>query len=454
MNIPLIRADWVGRVIDGKFTLLQWLGASDSGGVFLAELHGLPWKQAAVEFIPADAGDAEAHSAAWALAAPLSHPNLIRLIDSGRCQIDTSFLIYAVTEFPEEVLSDILPERPLSPTEAGEMLVPVVDALAYLHGNGIVHGHLKPSNILVVKDHVKLSSSCLHVAGKQAWHIAASREYDAPETASEPISPAADIWLLGVTLVEALTQHPIWDRSIDGEPVIPPSIPPPFHAIAQECLRSDPARRCTLSEIKARLQPAAPVSAFTEPVLTEPDGVIPIAILAKHRGPAILAAAFFLVAFVATLLFRSHHVQPPPSAAAQPSLPASAAPRPQASAPMSRNSQTHASVPTSRSSQKGAATGEIVQRAMPDLLPSAVQSIHGRISVKVRVSVDPGGNVESASFDSPGPSKYFAKMSLQAAKNWKFKPAQVNGKTVSSAWILHFKFKRSATDVTAVQISP
>src|ERR1700679_4092906 len=137
MNMPSIRADWVGRVIDGKFTLLQWLGASDSGGVFLAEVHGLPWKQAAVEFIPADAEDAEAHSAAWALAAPLSHPSLIRMIDSGRCQIDTSFLVYAVTEFPEEVLSEILPERPLSPTEAGEMLVPVVDALAYLHGNGI-----------------------------------------------------------------------------------------------------------------------------------------------------------------------------------------------------------------------------------------------------------------------------------------------------------------------------
>jgi TonB family protein len=469
MNMPSIRADWVGRVIDGKFTLLRWLGASDSGGVFLAEVHGLPWKQAAVEFIPADAQDAEAHSAAWALAAPLSHPSLIRMIDSGRCQIDTSFLIYAVTEFPEEVLSEILPDRSLSPTEAGEMLVPIVDALAYLHGNDIVHGHLKPSNILVVDDRVKLSCGCLHVAGKQVRHIAAPHVYDAPEAASEPISPAADVWSLGVTLVEALTQYPIWDRSIDGEPGVPPSIPQPFQAIAQECLRSDPARRCTLSEIKARLQPFAPVSTlpvsafpastFTEPILpepllTEPAGVIPIPIPAKHRGPAILAAAFFLVAFIATLLFRSHHVQPSPQIATKPSVPASVAPRPRASVPMSHNSQTHASVSASRSSPKGAATGAVAERAMPDLLPSAVQSIHGQVNVKVRVSVDPGGNVESASFDSPGPSRYFAKMSLQAAQHWKFKPAQVNGKTVASAWILHFKFTQSATDVTPIQISP
>jgi len=100
MNIASIRADWVGRVIDAKFTLLQWLGPSDSGGVFLAEVHGLPWKQAAIEFIPADAEDAEARIAAWELAAPLSHPHLVRLIASGRCQIDTRSLIYAVTEYP------------------------------------------------------------------------------------------------------------------------------------------------------------------------------------------------------------------------------------------------------------------------------------------------------------------------------------------------------------------
>jgi len=466
MNTTSIRADWVGRVIDGKFTLLQWLGNSDSGGVFLAEVHGLPWKQAAIEFIPADAENAEAHRTAWALAAPLSHPHLIRLIDNGRCQIDTTFLIYAVTEYPEEVLSQILPDRPLSPAEAGEMLAPVVDALTYLHGNGIVHGHLKPSNILVVEDQVKLSSSRLHVAGKQAWHIAAPRIYDAPETAAEPISPAADVWSLGVTLVEALTQYPVWDRSNEGEPVVPPSIPQPFRSIAQECLRSDPALRCTLSEIKARLQPFSALTEpiliepvltqpiLTQPILTEPTREIPIPIPAKHRGPALLAAAFFLVAFVAALLFRSHHVQPPPPIADRPSLPASAAPRPRASVPMSRNSQSHASLSASRSSPKGATTGAVAERAMPDLLPSAVQSIHGQVNVRVRVSVDPAGNVESATFDSSGPSKYFAKMSLQAAQHWKFKPAQANGKTVSSAWILRFKFTQTATEITPVQISP
>jgi TonB family protein len=463
MSSGSIGSDWVGRVVDGKFALLQWLGPSDFGGVFLAELDGLPWKQADVEFIPADAEYAEALTAAWALAAPLSHPHLIRLIDSDRCAIDTSFLIYAITEHPEEVLSEILPQRPLTPAEAGEALASIVDALAYLHGAGIVHGHLRPENILVVEDRLKLSVRRLYATGQPAWHTAARSVYDAPETGNGPISPAVDIWSLGVTLVEALTQYPVWDRSIDGEPVVPASIPEPFQTIAHECLRTDPARRCTLSDIKGRLQQFAPAAAVTEPVLsgevlTELTPVEPaaekhvaIAIPDRHRGPAILAAVFFLVALIVTLIVHSHHVQPTQTSAGQRSLPAGQ-PKPPASQPaLPANPATRRStpVPENQGPTKGATTSEAAERAMPDLLPSAVQSIRGEVNVTVRVAVDAGGNVESASLDSPGPSKYFAKTSLQAAQNWKFKPAQV-----PSAWILHFTFTQAGTEITPVQESP
>jgi TonB family protein len=74
--------------------------------------------------------------------------------------------------------------------------------------------------------------------------------------------------------------------------------------------------------------------------------------------------------------------------------------------------------------------------------------------VTIRVTVDPGGNVSNAAFDSPGPSKYFAKLALQAAQHWKFKPAQVDGQAVSSVWILRFQFRQTATEVTPVEASP
>jgi TonB family protein len=74
--------------------------------------------------------------------------------------------------------------------------------------------------------------------------------------------------------------------------------------------------------------------------------------------------------------------------------------------------------------------------------------------VSIRVTVDPSGNVSNATFDSPGASKYFANLALQAAQHWKFKPAQVDGQAVSSVWILQFKFTQTATEVTPVEASP
>jgi TonB family protein len=434
MNTAAIRTDWIGRVIDGRFTLLQWLGGSESGGVFLTELLGHLSQKAAIKLIPADAADAEVHIAGWAVTTTLSHPHLMRLFHTGRCQIDTTELLYAVTEYAEEVLSQILPERSLTPSEAREMLDPVLDALSYLHGNGLVHGHLRPSNIMVVDNQLKLSSDSLHVAGQLGNHLPALSIYDAPEAATEPISPAADVWSLGVTLVEALTQHPpVWDRSTQREPIVPQSIPQPFARITQECLRSDPSRRCTLSDVKARLEPARS--------LPDPASKTRRAAPAKLRVTALVAAVLVLIAIIAALLLRSHHVEPSFPAGEKLAL---TIPAPPPQSP----------VPATQTSKGAAVKGAVAERVLPDVLPSARESIRGQVNVTIRVTVDPGGNVSNAALDSPGPSKYFAKLALQAAQHWRFEPAQVDGQAVSSVWILQFQFTQAATDVTPVQATP
>lgn len=434
MNTAAVRSDWVGRVIDGRFTLLQWLGGSGRGGVFLTELQGHPLRKAAIKLIPADAADAEAHIASWAATTALSHPHLMRLLYTGRFQIDTTPILYAVTEYAEEVLSQILPQRPLLPTEAKEMLDPVLDALSYLHGKGIVHGHLNPSNIMVVDNRLKLSCDGLNLAGEPVKYPSALSVYDAPEAATAPISPAADVWSLGVTLIEVLTQHPpVWDRLTQRMPIVPESVPQPFAGIAQDCLRSDPGRRCTLSDVKARLEPA--------PSLPAPAGKTGKAADTKLRVTAIAAAVLVLIAVAATLLLRSHHVEPsfPNGNKLAVNIPA---PPPQSPAPGTQFS-------------KGALVkGAVAERVMPDILPSARESIRGRVNVRIRVTVDPRGDVSNATFASPGPSKYFAKVALQAAQHWRFKPAQVDGQAASSEWILQFQFTQTATEVTPVEASP
>ena len=461
MDTEINRSEWVGRVIDGRFTLLRWLGGSEGSNVFLTELPEDRSRKAAIKLIPADDRDAEARIAESIAKMPLSHPHLMRLFYTGRCEIGAGHMHYAVTEYAEENLAEILPERPLTPTEVSEMLGPLLDALSYLHRKGFVHGHLKPSNILVVDDQLKLSWDNLHVAGESGKGLPAPSIYDAPESATVPVSPAVDIWSLGITLVEALTQHrPIWERSTETEPVVPESIPQPFAEIARECLRSDPARRCTLSDIRARLESARS--------LPEQADKTSSANSAKFRVTALVAAVLVLLAIAAVVLLRPHQSEPsapaaeeqqPAPAIAPPQSPAPRTPAPEAATEEQRPSPAIAtpapqsSAPKNLSSKAVAAKDGVVLQVMPTVFHSASESIHGQISVRIRVTVDPSGNVSNAELDSPGPSKYFAKVALQAAQQWKFKPAEAGGQAVSSVWILQFQFTQSGTNVIPTEVS-
>jgi TonB family protein len=394
------------------------LGGSDESGVFLTELEGGKSQKAVLKLIPAEAQSADAQLACWARAETLSHPHLMRLFCSGRCWIEGAALLYAVTEYSDEILSEILPSRPLTPDETREMLGPILDALTYLHGKGFVHGHLKPSNILVVDDQVKLSSDRFYLPGIP---FEASGVYDAPEAAAGNAFSAADLWSLGVTVVEILTQQtPVWDKAIQQEPVVPESIPQPFAAIARECLRVEAERRCTVNDVRASLDPARPVSPRPQP---HPNPAVKIVHEAApvKLGRIALVAAVLVLLVVAIVLIRSHRSAAGPSAAEQ-----------------------------AAASQSPSAKAAVAQQVLPDVLPAARESIHGQFVVTVRVTVDADGQVSNAAFDSPGPSKYFARVSLEAAQKWRFQPARVDGHPIPSVWLLQFQFTQAGTEVTSV----
>jgi TonB family protein len=431
MSTAIVRKDheWVGRVIDGRFTLLQWLGSSEWGDVFLTELPDNPSQKAAIKVVPADI-DADAHIAGWAATTTLSHPNLVRLFHTGRCQINSARLLYAVMEYAEENLSQVIPERPLTPFEAREMLPPVLDALSFLHQKGFVHGHLKPSNIMVVDNQLKVCWDRRYVAGQLRKRLPALRIYDAPEIAAGTISPAADVWSLGVNVVEALTQKtPVWERSTTRDPVLPESIPQPFADIARKCLRADPSQRCTLVDVKADLEPApSPPPPISEPTRTR-TGKLPLV------G---LVAAALVVLVILVLKVRHQQSQPEPPIETRQAAPATVAPASQ----------------TSEIPKQAPEKGAIAERVQPEVSRNASKTIQGRVKVKIRLTVGPNGNVSNAAFDSSGPSKYFANQALQAARQWKFKPPVVDGQTVPSVWILQFQFGRNGTEITPAEVSP
>jgi TonB family protein len=456
MDTAANRSAWVGRIIDGKYKLLQWLGGSSNRYAFLTEQPGEDAKKAAVILVPADAEDADDYTAGWALATRLSHPHLVHPFHTGLCDIDAEPLNYVVTEFPEEDLSQILPERALTPAETREMLLPVLDALSYLHAGGIVHGDLKPSNIVVVDNEVKLAWDSLHVGSDNDENGPLHTPYEAPEEEFESTSTAADVWSLGITLVEALTQHPpAWDIAKSADPIVPSTMPQPFAGIARDCLRGDPTQRTTLSDIKARLAPA-PAAPMAE---VEPAKVAD----AKRRVMILVAVAVVLLSVFGIVELRSHKTKPTAEVVEHQPAPVT----PSAPPPAQNTSATEApkQTPAPRSMPRpktaptpkpinGAVKGSVSEQIPPDVLASASRTIHGQVTVSVRVSVDPTGTVSNAELASPGPSRYFAKVALQSAQRWRFNPAQVDGKTVPSLWTVRFKFRHSGVETTSEEVSP
>ena len=257
---------WEGQLADNKFPLHHFLAATNHSAVFLTQLPDPQPRQAAIKFISADDPTAGQQLAVWNQVAKLSHPSLLRLFHWGRCRLEGMSLLYVVMECAEENLGQILPQRPLTPDETRDMLNPVVDVLAYLHSKFYVHSHIKPSNLLAVGDQLKLSSDTICPITQPREALREPDAYDAPEVASSPAkpsTPSSDVWSLGVTLVEALTQAaPALPFDVTAEPIVPNSLPQPFLDIARHALRRDPTDRWAAAQIAARLSGVAePVAA-------------------------------------------------------------------------------------------------------------------------------------------------------------------------------------------------
>src|ERR1700688_3207245 len=257
---------WQGRTIDGKFPLQSYLGGSDHSAVFLTVVQGdaggLPGgvsQKAAIKLSADDGGDAEG-SLRWQKIRDLSHPNLIRLIDQGRCTIDGNGMAYVVMEYAEENLSQVLGERALAAEEGKGTLPPVLTVLQFLHDGGFVHGRIKPTNILAIDNQVKLSSESLRRTGEAVAGNGAG-PYTAPEAATGKLSAATDIWQLGMTLIEVMTRRlPSWDRNSHNAPIVPESVPEPFREIARNCLQVDAGKRWTARDVSERLKTDPPVA--------------------------------------------------------------------------------------------------------------------------------------------------------------------------------------------------
>ena len=460
-----------GAVINDTYPLLSMLHSSDRSAVYMTEAKARG-VAAAVKIVRAAPVLTDLQLRHWRTATAQSHPHLLQLFDAGHCQLAGQQFLFVVMEYAEQTLAQVLPKRALTADEARELLPPVLDALAFLHRKNLVHGQLKPANVLVVGDQLKLASDTVRPAGEPRASSVAPSLYDPPEVHHGRSTPAADIWGLGVTLVEALTQSLPWPDAKTTS--LPPSLPPAFVDVAQRCLSHDPTARPTAAELNIEFRRTAgtPAVAAPQPVARETPPAVPRESPRAARGGVPLVAAAFTVLLVlgwaALRVFHGPAGGQPASGAAAVSAPrpaAAAAPPP--SAPLHAPAAAQASVPgpggSSRASRPPAARSAARAPAQSPQLPaeaapavlhpqtpaiprSALNTIRGRIKVAVLVMVDGQGKVFDALLENPGASSYFARQAKDAARQWRFVPASEQD---SRQWLLDFEFTRAGATVHA-----
>ncbi len=455
-----IWSKWESQVVSGVFPLRRFLGRSNHSVVFLTDCKAQKLSNAAIKIIPADPARAETQLSRWRMGAALSHPHLIRLLEAGRCKLGGHPFLFVVTEYAEQNLAQILPHRALTADEVREMLIPALDALAFLHRQNLVHGQLKPPNFLVVNDQLKLASDTIRTAGETAG-----------------VDAASDMLELGATIVEALTRiRPALETQPEA-PSLPATLSPDFADAVRRCLSPEPGNRPTASELRDQIDPAGARS----PDVPPPQAPAPLVPAPLVPAPPVAAPPVAAPPVAAPPVATPPAAIPPrvpTPAPVPPAAPRRPAAIPKRQAPWlvpaaavglvlvalwagSRVLRSHEgaarSIADQTASQQAAsppastvapvAASPVLHEEIPAVSRRASESIRGQIKVAVRVTVDRAGNVVAENLEARGSSRYFARLATEAARKWKFAPA--DGPSARE-WLVQFEFSRSGATAHAV----
>ncbi len=203
----------------------------------------------------------EAHAAAR-----LSHPNAVTIYDF----LEERGEHYLIMEFVEGVnLKQYLAQKgTLAPQEAVRITSQICAVLQVAHANGFIHRDIKPQNIMVMPDgQAKLTDfgivRVMEAAGlTNTGIVLGTADYLAPEQArGDPLSPASDLYSLGVVLYEMLAGRPPFVGSsavqvamqhANNVPPPPskynPRIPRALELVVKKALQKEPERRYASAE--------------------------------------------------------------------------------------------------------------------------------------------------------------------------------------------------------------
>jgi serine/threonine protein kinase len=276
---PLVgRTPWVsGRcgvtvedplVLDDRYVLEDVIGRGGMADVYRAT-DRLLLRPVAVKLVReiAEPGERERFVGEARTLASLNHPGLITLLDAGILN-ERPYLVMELVSGP--TLSARIGEGPLAPERAREVGRKLATALAYAHGQGIVHRDVKPSNVLLCEEEDRVLLADFGIArlvGSAQHHTRTggtigSPAYLSPEqVAGEAVGPESDVFTLGLVLLESLTGVRAYAGSaiesamarLHAAPSIPDGVEPAWRSLITRMTRRDPVERPTAAEVAAEL---------------------------------------------------------------------------------------------------------------------------------------------------------------------------------------------------------
>ncbi|MEU7002112.1 protein kinase [Nonomuraea sp. NPDC046570] len=255
-----------GTTLAGRYRLDTRIGAGGMGEVWRGEDVVLARTVAVKVLLPGRTDDpgfvARFQGEARAMAT-INHAGVVDVYDYGVHQIaGAGATAYLVMKFVDGEPLDRLLARlgRIAPEPAMELIAQAASALQAVHEQGIVHRDVKPGNLLVQRDGTLVITDFgiarADVASRltDAGMVLGTAAYCAPEQAEgAPVTPAVDIYALGVVAYECL----VGQRPFDGDspvtialkhireapPPLPVEIPPAVRALVERALSKDPARR-------------------------------------------------------------------------------------------------------------------------------------------------------------------------------------------------------------------
>ena len=294
--------------VDGRYFLQILLGNGAFGGVFLAQemIGSQVIGTVAIKLILPLSADQAAQLGELVAMRNLNHPHVVRGLAAGECTLNNIKLLYLVMDVATGTLEQRLKASTIPAAEVKEIVRSIAEGLQFLHRRSMVHRDLKPGNILCIGGKWQLADFGLirtFGADSAAYTqtVAGTPYFMPPESFNGEVSPAWDVWSLGVLIVVTFThQYPFVGAShleianaiLTQPPHIVSPLPAPFNAIVQGCLIKDRRARWTASQVLTSLSGTVVASVKGAPV-PQPQAVrgqqtaqtVPqIASLAKASG--------------------------------------------------------------------------------------------------------------------------------------------------------------------------